>query len=353
MKESPLIVHIIPSLNNSGAGTMLYKICKHKSPNINYEVFSLTNKGPIAEKIEKLGIKVTAINLTKNPFSFFKLIPFIFKIKKVRPQCIQTWKYQSDLVGTFTGLLTKTSVIWSISLENISKDLNNSFTVIFSRICAKLSFLPERIISFTQSGVLEHIKIGYPNNKIVFIPNGFETSGLTLNNHVNEVKKIIHIGRFISKKNHISFMEIAREIHQNFKNCEFFLYGDEVDSSNKILTSRLGITPFQLMGAVTDLEVVYANADLLISTSVSEGFSNVIGEALSYGCPVISTDVGDSAIIVDDPTNTFHPEQKGEMARRAVEILSAPITVLKNREKITSRFKIENTVKQYELIFLS
>ncbi|MEZ4872761.1 MAG: glycosyltransferase [Bdellovibrionales bacterium] len=44
----------------------------------------------------------------------------------------------------------------------------------------------------------------------------------------------------------------------------------------------------------------YMNAlDVYCSTSTAEAFSNSIGEAMSCGVPVIATDVGDSASIVD------------------------------------------------------
>lgn len=45
---------------------------------------------------------------------------------------------------------------------------------------------------------------------------------------------------------------------------------------------------------------IYNNIDVLLLTSRSEGFPNVIGEAMSVGVPVISTDAGESYNIIGD-----------------------------------------------------
>jgi glycosyltransferase involved in cell wall biosynthesis len=44
---------------------------------------------------------------------------------------------------------------------------------------------------------------------------------------------------------------------------------------------------------------VYSAADLVVSASLSEGFPNTVSEALVCGTPVIGTDVGDTARIVE------------------------------------------------------
>ena len=45
-----------------------------------------------------------------------------------------------------------------------------------------------------------------------------------------------------------------------------------------------------LIGSISEPEIFYEDADLFVLSSSSEGFGNVIIEALSYGVPVVSTD---------------------------------------------------------------
>jgi glycosyltransferase involved in cell wall biosynthesis len=354
--NKPLIIHIITGLNIGGAEMMLYKICKYKSDKINYEVISLTDKGPMAERIESLGVKVSAVRLNKNPFSLFRLITLINHIRKSKPKLIQTWMYHSDLIGAIISLVARVPVYWNIRQASVNIKLNKVHTVLTSLACGLLSFIPKKILSCTNKGIEEHSKIGYQKSKMVFVPNGFEVNEYHIREHHNKIKKIIHVGRYAPLKNHLAFVRIAKIINEHYPYCEFEMYGDNVTEYNPELTnliSKLKLTlSVHLLGRNSNLINIYPISDILVSTSLSEGFSNTIGEAMCCGVDVVTTNVGDSALIVDNQENTFSPEQEEHIAMRVVELLNSDPNPNSNREKIVSRFNILKTVNQYESLYL-
>jgi uncharacterized SAM-binding protein YcdF (DUF218 family) len=61
-----------------------------------------------------------------------------------------------------------------------------------------------------------------------------------------------------------------------------------------------------LLGLRQDVPRIMAGLDCLVSTSTSEGFPNVIGEAMACGVPCVATDAGDSRFIIGD-TGTILP----------------------------------------------
>ena len=69
----------------------------------------------------------------------------------------------------------------------------------------------------------------------------------------------------------------------------------------KAFVEELGLEDiFQLKPAVKDLRTVYQTADAMILPSFFEGCSNAICESLSCGLPVLTSDVCDNGIFVQN-----------------------------------------------------
>jgi glycosyltransferase involved in cell wall biosynthesis len=96
------------------------------------------------------------------------------------------------------------------------------------------------------------------------------------------------------------------------------------------------------------MPAAYNGLDLLVSSSLGEGFSNVIAEAMSCGVPCVVTDVGDSAVIVGSFGEVVPPRQPDAMARaieRLVSRLGAPLS-LACRARIVSDFGLDRMVQR-------
>jgi glycosyltransferase involved in cell wall biosynthesis len=67
----------------------------------------------------------------------------------------------------------------------------------------------------------------------------------------------------------------------------------------------------QAIGVRQDVQLLYAAADVVVSTSVfGEGFSNVIAEGMSAGLVPIATDVGDARRIIGDTGRIVPPRDR-------------------------------------------
>lgn len=74
----------------------------------------------------------------------------------------------------------------------------------------------------------------------------------------------------------------------NIDNPEIKVFFDEYElDSSKV----------ELLDQISDMPVFYQSIDAFLMTSITEGFPNVLLEAMASGLPCISTDVGDANIL--------------------------------------------------------
>jgi glycosyltransferase involved in cell wall biosynthesis len=98
-----------------------------------------------------------------------------------------------------------------------------------------------------------------------------------------------------------------------------------------------------------DIRAMYNALDVFCSTSLSEGFPNVIGEAMACGRRCVVTDVGDSKLLVDD-TGAAVPSNDVEALTAALRHeLEAPEALnLAARQHILDNFTVAHLAERTE-----
>ena len=307
------IVHIITGLGSGGAENMLYKLLKHSNQDqYHHEVISLMDKGIYGDKIEKLGIKVHCLNLNKK-----NVIPSLVKAKEIveGADVVDTWLYHADLFGFVVAkVMARKNLIWNIRHSNLDKDANRARTLRIVRLNARLSRYVDAITYNSHKAKVNHIQIGYTGKQVTVIPNGFELDHFRycprmrteIRNELgimNE-KVIITVGRWDIQKDYYTLMRalhILRKKHRDFK---MVMVGPNLDLNNLELVDLINKYDLEshvmLLGRRNDVPGLLSAADIYVSSSLGESFSNAIGEAMACELPCVVTDVGDSKLIVGE-----------------------------------------------------
>ncbi|EOX3829455.1 glycosyltransferase family 4 protein [Vibrio alginolyticus] len=372
------VVHVIIGLRVGGAELMLKRLVEHSGGNIEHVIISLTDKGTLGQKIIDNGISVYCLNLNKLNFAFLGPIRLIKLLKRLKPQVVQTWMYHSDLIG---GLCAKyigvDKVIWSIRSTDIDKG-GSKITVLIRKVLSQLSYLiPKKIVCAANKSKNIHIQVGYDKSKMIVIPNGFTKEKFEPNlERCESIKSqlgfqgeiiISSIGRHHPIKNHKLFIDSCNLLSENNKDKRFLfvMVGRGVNYSNEELKYLIENTntpeKFILLDERDDVREILNISDIYCLHSLSEGFPNVLGEAMCLGKICVSTDVGDARdILISDELLVDLSDDDSALSyanalSRAVKVMSSRTTVDKiskmSIQRMEECFSIQSIVKRYEKLY--
>jgi glycosyltransferase involved in cell wall biosynthesis len=136
-------------------------------------------------------------------------------------------------------------------------------------------------------------------------------------------------------------------------------YGPEEDKL-KLLVNKLGLSDrVSFVGKVqqTDIPTYTAASDVFVLPSLTEGFGNVLLEAMAAALPIVATCVGGIPSLVEDGVNGFlvHPRNAGQIADKISFILNnAEIRQLMaaNNRKKALHYTWQNVVEREEKLLL-
>jgi glycosyltransferase involved in cell wall biosynthesis len=312
------VAHVITNLTTGGAEMMLYRMLQVLDRSrFDAEVFSLKQEHPVGDKIAALGIPVNALHIARvpGPSHVARLARWL---RRGRFQVVQTWMTHADLVG---GLAAKLAgllpVAWGLHVGHLDRQTHGRTAIWTARLNARLShFVPDRIVSCSETSLREHVRLGYAEHKMVVIPNGFDLNAFRPDAAArSDVRRELglpddalivgQVGRFHPQKDHQTFTRAAALVHARHPDAWFVLIGRDTTWENPVLSAWIEETGardrFRVLGSRDDVPRLTAAMDVACSSSShGEAFPLVIGEAMGCGVPCAVTDCGDAAIMVGE-----------------------------------------------------
>ncbi|WP_055045624.1 glycosyltransferase [Devosia sp. A16] len=160
-------------------------------------------------------------------------------------------------------------------------------------------------------------------------------------------------GRLVAVKDHATLLSAFARLLSS-RPARLVLFGEGPLRAELEAESRaLGIASRVLFaGYVNDPAACYAAADLFALSSTSEGFGNVLIEAMAAGVPVVSTDAphGPREILADGKYGTLVPVRDAEaLAGAMAAMLDAPTDPALLAER-AAEFEVERIGDRYEAL---
>ncbi len=243
-----------------------------------------------------------------NKFRFYftiKTLLFLRKtIKKLKPDSILSFgEYWNNFVLlSILGLKYPSFVSDRSQPDKKLAGYHNHLRKSLYPTASGLIFQTQKAKEIFLKNNKSHKNIAVIGNPIKVISNGSQ--------EVNREKIVLMVGRLIKSKNQDRLIEIFAKL--NAPDWKLMLVGyDHLKQQNMERLEKLAKDlkvedRVVFTGKQDNMEGIYRKSSIFAFTSSSEGFPNVIGEAMSSGLPVVSYDcVAGPSEMINDGQNGF------------------------------------------------
>jgi len=348
------------------AGTEIatYNIAKHLARR-GHEVHVITtlDEGLPKENMEE-GFYVHRVFWRKIRFlgivSFW--IKIFFVLKKINPDIVHAQSIGIGISGFLANkILKKPYVAWGRGSEVY---LPSTFKNTISKLVLRNA---DAVIALTQDMKNEMQK--FCDCDISVIPNGIDTErfenlskeDIRKRLKIKEDEKIItFVGTLRPVKGLRYLIEAMKIVRDKDKNVRLVLVGDgEEREKLEKLVEKFGLKEcVKFIGSVQNEEIpqYMVTSDVFVLPSLSEGFPNVVLDAIASGLPIVATKVGGLPEIIEDSKNGFlvkpkNPEQIAEKILLLIKDDELRKRISKANKGEAERYSWERVVQRLEEVY--
>jgi glycosyltransferase involved in cell wall biosynthesis len=367
--------HLVTGLVQGGAETMLARLLSRLDrERFDCEAICLGESGPMADVIRATGVPLTILGMRRGRPSVGAFYRLAAELRRFRPHVLQTWLYHADLAGLVAGRATSVpAIVWNVRAADMDMRQYSATSALTVKACARWSHKPTAIVVNSEAGRHHHERLGYRPRRWILIRNGIDTSVFRPDHAARAAFRgelqiaagtilIGLIGRFDPMKDHEGFLRAAAIVARAHDNVHFVMAGTGVDGQNAVLTNLIRDlnldNKVHLLGNRTDMPKLTAALDMAVSSSISEGFSNVLLEAMASGVACIATDVGDSRHIIGNTGVMVPPRDSASLAAALGRRIAAGPEVRAAagrlaRARVLAEFDLTVVVQRYEQLYAS
>ena len=360
MDEIKKICLVIPSLHAGGMERVMSELVNEfsldKTLEVNLILYGITREifYPVPEnvKIYKPSFEF------KNKYRLFYTLKTLLFLRK------QLQKINPDTVLSFGEIWNNFVLIACLGLQlpvfvSDRCQPNKSLGKMHNWLRNKLYPTAKGVIAQTEKGKAIFEKM-YKHSNIQVIGNPIRQ--ITSEKKIEKENIVLTVGRLIDTKHHDELIRLFVEI--NDPNWKLIIVGDDAIKQKNRIKLELLIKELKvedkvvLAGSQKEVEPYYLKSKIFAFTSSSEGFPNVIGEAMSAGLPVVAFDCmsGPSDMIANEKNGYLIELFNYESFKKHLQILmsdeSLRLKLGLNAAESIQEFKIDEISKKYKKMIL-
>lgn len=355
------ILYVIDKMIRAGAQKNLYQIASCLDRKVfQPKLCCLLYRGFLAEELEDKGIAVESLQLTDiMGYRFGKAVRQLSRlVRREKIDLIHSYLFAANIVSPWTGFFNNIPVITSRGDTGFWKKNRH---IRANRCC---NLLTERITANSQA-VVDYLltREKARPEKVVLIHKGWDVSRPERRKTVSSEKFVLGcLGNIRPVKGYEYLLYALRDFGQSRLPFELHFGGRVLDPDYYRRLREIAAHP-SLRGKIFFRGEISAGSkflrelDILIIPSLSEGFPNVLLEAMAEGLTVVATAVGAAREVIRDEKDGFLVPPGDISALREVisRLIEEPALIGKigerARQKVINEYSEEKMVRKFQDLY--
>ena len=352
------VVHLVTTLNTGGLERVVLDLVRHADrARLNLQVACLQESGDFHQAFEAEGIAPQTLHLHSGGLvrRAIKLAKFL---REAKTDVLHTHNPGPHLVGALAATMARTPVL--VHTKHGRNYVDRPRAVLASRIASSLS---SRIVAVSHDAAdvartIEKV----PSDRVTVVHNGvdlekFASSGAARS--AERSSRAIHVARLHKIKDQFTLLRAARIVADQDPVFTLDIVGDgparaELERLHQELKLEGRV---RFLGMRSDVACLLDEADFFVLSSVSEGISLTLLEAMAADLAIVATDVGGNREVVDhEQTGLLVPPSDPQLLAAAMlRVIQNPAACrswgLAGREKVERQFNIRRVVDEYQALY--
>ncbi len=354
----PSILHLIPTLEGGGAERQLAMLAlEQSSRGWTVHIALRRVNGVYMNLLRNSQVKVHDLGDLKgvNPRLFLRINSLI---RKIKPDVVQTWLPQMDVIGGAAALCNKVPLVLT---ERASKLAFRRMSLL-TWIRKQVGLRAQAVVPNSTTGASYWLEILSKNKILKKIPNSVDVSAIRSVAPVsselilNNPNIILVVGRLTQQKA-VEVVLQAISLLNDREGFKFIIIGEGPlrQDLNKLIQTLNIVDSVVMLPFQSEWWGWLKIAKALISMSRYEGNPNVVLEAMAAGCPLIVSDIPEHREILTDKTAVFVPCENSIQLAATINKFFSDLELAYKRsdhaKKYVDGLTIQRTADAYEEVY--
>lgn len=335
------IVFVISHLIYGGAETQLIGLSRELARMGHaVAIYTLNRENPRAGELTGSGVQLVADQkrMKLDPAVLMRLRRFV---REFKADVVHSWLFDADVYVRIAGV--------RLGIPVFNSERSDDYQLNFlQRLIHRLTrHLASAVIANSQSGArFAQNLFGFPASRVHCVWNGADLA--RIDQRIGDcqrdyraeffgdskVKMACLVGNIKPAKDYLLALQVAETLLHGRPDWRVLFVGDQLTNTGKHkssvmvayqnLNSRACI---HFAGLREDVVEIMSQCDVVFSTSLHEGFPNVVLEAMSVGTPVVSTAYSDIEQILPGSWQVVPNRDAGALAQTIVRAANERSTV--------------------------